>query len=1183
MMNSNSAPKAPGLSAETLELLAHLLEEEGIELLPAQRITPRGHLDELPLSFAQQRLWFLSQLDPASPVYNLSSAYRLRGPLNTTVLERSLNEIVRRHESLRTMFPVVDGRPVQVVTPHQAFALPVIDLRALGRREKEARAMRLTSEHAQRPFDLAQGPLFRAALVQLTAEESVLLVSMHHIVSDGWSMGVFFRELAALYAAFSSGKASPLPELPVQYTDFAVWQRQWLQGEVLEQQLAYWKQQLAGSPPRLELPADRPRPLTQTYRGARQALVLPPPLSDALRALSQREGVTLFMTLLAAFQTLLSRYTGQPDILVGSPIAGRNRVATEGLIGFFVNTLVLRTDLSGEPTFRQLLHRVREVASEAYMHQDLPFERLVEELQPERILSHSALFQVFFNMLNLGDHRLELPGCVAERFPTPAVESKFDLTLYVRDQHGGLHFSLVYNTDLFGQERMAEMLAQWRQLLAQIVAQPDERIDRYSLVTPAAAARLPNPAQRLRATWEGAVQARFSAQARRVPDQMAVVDTCHAWTYAELEARSNQLANYLGAHGLQPQEVVAIYAHRSSALVWALLGVLKAGGAFLILDPGYPTSRLIECLRAAKPRAWIQLEAAGSLPEALAECAATSACRCRVELPRRPTATAGGRFADYSTDDPEVTVGPDDLAYLAFTSGSTGQPKGILGGHRPISHFLSWYCRTLELSAADRFSMLSGLSHDPLLRDIFTPLWLGATLYIPELEDLLSPGHLAAWAGQRALSLMHLTPALGHLLTDTAAGASLPRSHAPVLPSLRYACFGGDVLTLHEVSRLRALAPGVTCVNFYGTTETPQAVGFFIIPPADVVEPPYGPTSPGFNGIVPVGRGIQDVQLLVLNGARQVVGIGEVGEIYVRTPYLSQGYLADAVLTQARFLVNPFTHVADDRLYRTGDLARYLPDGNVAFLGRRDDQVKLRGFRLELGEVEAVLRQHPAVREAVVMVREDVPGDTRLVVYLVLHPGQASTTQELRPFVQQRLPDYMVPTAFVPVDALPLTPNGKVDRHALPIPDPSALLRERPSFPPRTPVEAILAGIWAEVLGLPQVGVENNFFELGGHSLKATQVISRVRQALAVELPLRRFFETPTVAGLALAIEDSQGLKDDHAHLASILEGVEQLSDDEVKKQLTASRREQGVLCPTPQKGTLNLSGFLGGRKGQNM
>jgi amino acid adenylation domain-containing protein len=1156
-MDANNLPDAPGLSADKLELLARLLEEEGIELLQTQRITPRGHLDELPLSFAQQRLWFLSQLDPGSSVYNLSSAYRLRGRLNAAALEHSLNAIIRRHESLRTTFPAVDGRPVQVVTPHQPLALPVIDLKALAPGDKEARAMQLTSAHAQRPFDLAQGPLFRAALVQLTAEQSILLVSMHHIVSDGWSMAVFFRELAALYGAFCAGQPSGLPELSIQYADFAVWQRQWLQGEALEEQLAYWTQQLAGSPPLLELPVDRPRPVTQSYLGARQSLLLPIGLSDKLRALSQREGVTLFMTLLAAFQTLLYRYTGQPDILVGSPIAGRNRVATEGLIGFFVNTLVLRTDLSGEPTFRQLLHRVREVASEAYMHQDLPFERLVEALQPERNLSHSALFQVFFNMLNLGDHRFELPGCVAEHVPMPEVESKFDLTLYVRDQHEGLHCTLVYNTELFGQERMVEMLEQWHQLLAQIVAQPDERIDRYSLVTPAAAARLPNPAQRLRASWEGTVQARFSAQARRVPDRLAVVDDCHAWTYAELEARSNQLAHDLRAHGLQPQDVVAIYAHRSSALVWALLGVLKAGGAFLILDPAYPPSRGIACLRVAQPRAWIQLEAAGPLPEALAACVATSTCRCRVELPRRPTATACDRFAAYATDDPGVTVGPDDLAYVAFTSGSTGQPKGILGGHRPIAHFLAWYSRTLGLTAADRFSMLSGLSHDPLLRDIFTPLWLGATLYIPELEDLLSPGHLAAWAGQRALSLMHLTPALGHLLTDTAAGAPLPRSHAPVLPSLRYACFGGDVLTLHQVSRLRALAPRVSCVNFYGTTETPQAVGFFIIPPADVAELPHDATSARVNGAVPVGRGIQDVQLLVLNGARQVAGIGEVGEIYVRTPYLSQGYLDDAPLTQARFLVNPFTNVADDRLYRTGDLARYLPDGNVAFLGRCDDQVKLRGFRIELGEIEAVLRQHPAVREAVVVTREDDTGDMRLIAYLVLHPEQASTTQELRPFAQQWLPDYMVPTAFVRLDALPLTPNGKVDRHALPIPDPSALLRARPALPPRTPVEEILAGIWAEVLGLPQVGVEDNFFELGGHSLLATQVMSRVRQALKVELPLRRFFETPTVAGLASAIEDSPGLKEDQAHLAAILESIEQLSDDAVKKQLIAPRREQ--------------------------
>jgi amino acid adenylation domain-containing protein len=1149
-MDTNNFPDAPGLSAEKLELLASLLEEEGIEVLQTQRIRPRGHLGELPLSFAQQRLWFLSQLDPGSPVYHLSSGYRLRGPLNATALEQSLNAIVRRHESLRTILPAVDGRPIQVVTPYQPFTLPVIDVRGLAGTDKAARAQQLASEHAQRPFDLGHGPLFRATLVRLAAEESVFLLSMHHIVSDGWSMGVFFRELAALYEAFSTGTASPLPELSIQYADFALWQRQWLQGEVLEKQLAYWRQQLAGSPPLLELPTDRPRPVTQTYRGARQWLALPKALSDELRALSQREGVTLFMTLLAAFQILLFRYTGQEDIVVGSPIAGRTRVATEGLIGFFVNTLVLRTDLSGKPAFRQLLHRVREVASQAYAHQDLPFEKLVEELQPERNLSRSPLFQVFLNMLNLPDNRFELPGLAVERFLSPEAESKFDITLYVRDQHEGIHFTLVYNADIFGQSRMVEMLEQLRHLLSQVVEKPEERIDRLSLVTPAAEALLPNPARGLRSQWEGAVQARFSDQARRVPERLAVVDACHAWTYAALEARSNQLAHCLCASGLRPQDVVAIYGHRSSALVWALLGVLKAGGAFTILDPGYPTSRLIECLRVANPRAWIQLEAAGSPPDPLEEFVATVSWRGRLELPRRPTANACGLLDDYPTEEPGVTVGPDDLAYVAFTSGSTGQPKGILGGHRPLSHFLTWYQRTFALTESDRFSMLSGLSHDPLLRDIFTPLWLGATLYIPEMEDIHAPGRLAEWVGQRELSIMHLTPALGQLLTDTTSGATSPGGQEPMLRSLRYACFGGDLLTQHDVSRLRAIAPAVTCVNFYGTTETPQAMGYYRIAHDDAEAQAHGPTPERFSGSVPVGRGIQDVQLLVLNSSRQLAGIGEVGEIYVRTPYLTKGYLDDAPLTQERFIVNPWTNSPDDRLYRTGDLARYRPDGDVAFHGRIDEQVKVRGFRIELGEIEAVLGQHTAVQDAVVVAREDVPGDTRLVAYLALYPQQTATRQEIRRFLQQRLPDSMVPAVFVVLDALPLTPNGKVDRHALPTPDPLALLGERTSIPPRTPVEEVLAGIWAEVLGLAQVGVFDNFFELGGHSLKATQVMSRVRRALDVELPLPRFFEAPTVAGLALAIEDSQVLQAGHEDLALILEDLEKLSDSEVEKRL---------------------------------
>ena len=834
---------------------------------------------------------------------------------------------------------------------------------------------------------------------------------------------------------------------------------------------------------------------------------------------------------------------------MGTPIAGRTRTEIEGLIGVFVNTLVLRTDLSGNPTFRELLERVREVSLGAYAHQDLPFEKLVDELQPARSLSHTPLFQVFFNMLNLQDNRIGLPGLAGEILSAHEVESKFDVTLYVRERDQTIHFDLVYNADLFGQARMVEMLAQLNQLLVHIVENPEQRITQMSLVTPSAVALLPNPAQALGADWMGAVHTQFSQQAQRVPTRPAVVDSSEVWSYAELEARSNQLAHYLSASGIQPQDVVAIYGHRSASFVWALLGVLKAGAAFMILDPAYPASRLIEYLRLARPRGWIKIGAAGPLPEALEEVVATLSWRCRMELPHRTAAEAHGLLQGFSTDDPGVMVGPDDLAYIVFTSGSTGKPKGILGGHRPISHFLDWYSRTFGLNESDRFSLLSGLSHDPLLRDLFTPLWLGGTLCIPDPEHLWDPEQLRRWIQQQELSIVHLTPALAQLLASGPAITVAVTAEENVLCSLRYACFGGDVLTMHDVSKFQALAPYATCVNFYGATETPQAMGYFMIPKAEDEGPSHAPTRDELRERVPVGRGIADVQLLVLNDARQLTGIGEVGEIYVRTPYLTKGYIDDEVLTQERFMANPLTANPGDRLYKTGDLARYLPDGHVEFLGRSDDQVKLRGFRVELGEIAAVLDGHPAVREAVVLAREDISGEMQLLAYVVATQPPGPSSSDLHRFMQAKLPDYMVPSVFVWLDALPLTPNGKVDRRALPAPEGLRPELEAVYVAPRTEVEHSIAAVWREVLGIDQVGIHDNFFHVGGHSLKALQVIARLRRAFQVELSVRAIFETPTVAGLAEAIDHTRvGEEDDD--LARMLEEVEALSEDEVKNRL---------------------------------
>jgi amino acid adenylation domain-containing protein/non-ribosomal peptide synthase protein (TIGR01720 family) len=1061
----------------------------------------------IPTSYAQQRLWLLEQLEPGTSAFNMSAAVRMAGALDVAALGRSLVEVVRRHESLRTTFAEVDGEPVQVIAQHGVVELPVVEL---GEGPGQAAELeRLVREDALRPFSLSEGPLLRTTLVRLSPGEHVLLLSMHHSVSDGWSVGVLIREVMSLYGAFIEGRQPTLAELPIQYADFALWQRERLNGEVGRAAVAYWKRQLAGELPVLELPADQPRPAVQTFRGARHAERLPRELGEALRQLSRGQGATLYMTLLAAFKTLLLRQTRQEDMVVGTPIAGRNQAGVENLIGFFVNTLVLRTDLSGNPTFRELLARVREVTLSAYEHQELPFEKLLVELRPERSLSHTPLFQVYFNMLNFPAAEIGLPGLNVSLLAPPEVESKFDLTVYVKEEGADVVCELVYNADLFSHERMAETAAQYLHLLGQIVERPDTRLDEFSLVTPAAKLVLPDPTARLNDEWLGSVPERFSAQARRVPFNLAVKDKDETWNYQDLDARSSQLARHLIAGGVAPGDRVAIYSHRSAPLVWALLGVLKAGGAFVILDPAYPAARHIACMELAEPRAWIQLEAAGALPPALAAHLDAAGVNCRVILPRRADAEARGLFADYPAEDPCVRLGPDDLAYVAFTSGSTGVPKGVLGRHGPLTHFLPWLQRTFGLDESDRFTLLSGIAHDPLHRDVFTPLQLGASVCVPDPEEIPVPGRVAEWMRREGVTVAHLTPAMGQLLTE---GASIEPGDA--VTSLRYVFLVGDVLTRRDVARLRAMAPVVTCVNYYGSTETQRAVSYHLVRDGE---------GPG-REILPLGHGIEDVQLLVLTPTNRLCGVGEPGEIFLRSPHVARGYLGDEALTRERFITNPFTGLGGDRLYKTGDLGRYLPDGGVEPLGRSDLQVKIRGFRVELGEIEAALGQHPCVREAVVVAREDAGHDKRLVGYVV--PQEAgeggrgrALDAELRGHLRERLPDYMVPSAFVTLDALPLTPNGKVNRRSLPAPAAPQPGEAGEGAAPRTPVEEVLAAVWSGVLGLERVGVNDNFFELGGHSLLATQVISRVRAAFRVELPLRRMFETPTVAGMAAWVE----------------------------------------------------------------
>ncbi|HET6230713.1 MAG TPA: amino acid adenylation domain-containing protein [Longimicrobiaceae bacterium] len=1118
--------------APTVAGLAAKVEAARADTAPAAMppVTPAPRDGEIPLSFAQERMWFLDQMEPGTATFNMPAPLLIHGPLDAAALERALGGVVQRHESLRTSFPQVGGKPVQRISPAGPAALPVLDLAHLPETERRRELDRLTAEDVRAPFDLASGPLFRARLIRLTEDEHALLLNVHHAVSDGWSTGVLMTDLDALYAAFRDGRASPLAPLPVQYADFAVAQRAWLTGEVLETQLGYWRDRFATLPAPLDLPTDRPRPAVQTHRGGLERFRLPAELADALDALARREGATLFMVLLAAFKLLLSRYTGQADVTVGTPIAGRTRPELEGLVGLFLNTLALRTDLSGDPDFRALLARVRETTLGAYGHQDVPFERVLEEEKPPRSLSHTPLFQVMFNMTNFG--RLGggggTPALHAEQMPPPeGLDSKFDMTLYVDRNPSGVGIELIYNADLFDAARMREMLGQLRSVLEQAVRDPAAPAATLSLVTPDAREVLPDPTAPIEPVWNGAVHEMVSASARTFADRVSVRDREGEWTYAELEMRTNRLARHLAESGIGAGDVVAVYAHRSAALTWALLGILKAGAAFVILDPAYPAARLAERASMAQPRGWITIEAAGEIPETLQQTVDALAPACRVTLSMDDAHPDSLLLAGYPADAPMIDVDPDTLAYLAFTSGTTGAAKAVMGTHGPLSHFFAWHRDTFAFGADDCVSMLGGLSHDPLLRDVFAPLVAGGTSCIPDPDRMAEPGWLAAWMAREAVTVAHLTPAMGQLLASASGDAGLP-----TLPHLRLAFFGGEMLSRRDAARIREMAPGARCINFYGATETPQAMAWHQVAPSPERE------------VLPVGRGIDGVQLLLLTPSGALAGIGETGEVAIRTPYLARGYLGDPELTAAKFAPNPLSELPGDRIYRTGDLGRYLPNGEVEMLGRADAQVKVRGFRVELGEVEAALARHPSVRDAAAALRETAAGRTVLVGYVVA-AGEPPTAAELRRHMGEQLPDYMVPAAFVLLDAMPVTANGKVDRRALPAPE--ATGGEADYVAPRDETEESLAAIWAEVLRVERVGVEDNFFALGGHSLLATQVVARIQQAHDIPVPLRTFFEGPTIAALAQFLRDAE-----LAALAAMMDDLDALTDDEIAALLAA-------------------------------
>ncbi len=1044
-----------------------------------------------PASFGQQRLWFLNQLGPTSSFYNIPLVARIKGPLKANVLSRAVNAIVDRHEVLRTTFAAEDGQLLQLIAPEAQLTLPITDLTKTPEDERDTIAAGLAKAEAEAPFDLVRGPLLRVSLIKLSQDEHLLLLTMHHICSDGWSMGIFLNELTQLYQAFLVGQSSPLPSPLVQYADFAQWQRELLKGEFLEKQLSYWRKQLAGAPEVLALPADRPRSPVQTFRGDRRSLELPEELRAQLSDLSQREGVTMFMTLLAAFQTLLYRYTGREDIVIGSPSANRNRSEIENLIGFFVNTLVLRVNFAGNPSFLELLKRVREVAVGAYAHQDVPFDRLVEELNPERSLSYGPLVQVLFAFEKSWNFGTRTGDLKIDWHEVERGTSKFDLALFVYEKPEGLSCLIEYDTDLFSADTIRRMLQHFQVLLEGIAKNPEQRVGELPLLTETEFVQLtagggnvqPGSLQQVACLHES-----FERQVERTPERMAVSFETEQLTYQELNQRANQLARHLRKQGVGPDVVVALCLERSLDLIVGVLGILKAGGAYLPLDPAYPPDRLSFMLKDAEARVLLASE---DLVERIAS----------PDVPVFLIDRDWRTIAHESKENLENKCVAENLAYVIYTSGSTGKSKGVLVTHENVARLFGITDSCFRFSHDDVWTLFHSIAFDFSVWEIWGALLYGGRLVIVPYWVSRSPEDFLELLHREGVTVLNQTPSAFRQLVRVATTSGKDNL------ALRFIIFGGEALELKSLrpwfDRYGDGAPHL--INMYGITETTVHVTYRPLKAVDVDE----------NTGSVIGNPLDDLRVYLLDQRRQLVPIGVPGEMYVGGAGVSRGYLERPDLTAERFVPDPVSRVPGARLYRSGDLARHLTNGDMEYLGRVDRQVKVRGFRIELGEIEAVLKQTPGVHECVVVANSDTSGETRLVAYLVLDPAQPSKTEELRRFAREKLADYMVPAFFIPLATIPLTPNGKINVKALPLPEEADPVPGAAFVAPRSEIEKKLAMMWGELLGREHVGISDNFFELGGNSILATQVVSRVRDTFQVRLSLRGFFEKPTVEALA--------------------------------------------------------------------
>ena len=1031
----------------------------------------------LPLSYAQQRLWFLCQLDPESAVYNIPTAVTLTGQLNPDALERAIQEIIRRHESLRTCFAQENGVPRVIIREEVAWSLQRVDARHFAGEDDEE-LMEYLSRLTRAAMDITRAPLFRAHLLIPGPESHVLLLMVHHIVFDGWSMGVFVRELEALYRAYASGNDPNLPPLGLHYVDFSVWQQKWLASGVLDRQLAYWKKQLAGTPPVVTFPADRRRPQAEMFRGARRKMIVSPELVQSLESLSQRHGVTLFMTLLASFDVLLARYTGQEDIVIGSPSAGRNRSELSDLMGFFVNNLVMRTNLSGNPSFATLLTRVREVTLQAYEHQDVPFDQLVQALRPERSPDHSPLFQTMLILQNFPIAPIEMQGLSLKPMELEVSTARFDLTVEAFPHEGALNVYFDYNSDLYDEETMARVQADYRSILEAVVVDPTQAIGDIPLLSPDESEKLLFAWNRTEAPIpeDLCFHQRFEEIARTSPDRVALMVKDDATTYGELNARADRIAAALRMRGAVPGELVGVFLPRGGDLVAALLGAAKSGAAYVPLDPVYPKGRIENILEDARPVAVITVtEMLDRLPVASEQ----ALCLDRdSDLP--------------ADDDPEVAltlVSQQDLAYVIFTSGSTGRPKGVQIGHRALLNFLEAMREAPGFTEKDVLLAVTTVSFDIAGLELLLPLYVGATVCIA-----LQPGDpvsLLRDLDRYRPTMMQATPATWKLLL--AAGWQGD-------PGLKILC-GGEALEpgLAEALLMRC----DELWNMYGPTET------------TIWSAAYSVRQLGADAI-PVGRPIRNTTFYVLDGRGQPVPQGVVGELWIGGEGLARGYLHRPDLTAERFVPCPWARSGEMRMYRTGDLVRYRSDGTLDFYGRADFQVKLRGFRIELGEIDNALRQCDRVTDAVTLLLED-DGEKRLVAWIESQ-GEAPSPAALRDRLRESLPEYMVPAAFVFLETLPRLPNGKLDRSSLPKPE--KLKREDDAFTaPASGTQQVVAQVLQEVLQVDRVGVDENFFDLGAHSLQMVRVHATLNQRMEKPIPLVALFQYPNVRALSNFIE----------------------------------------------------------------